>query len=113
MSHANPPDTDSAEHIALDWRCGMCEYIWKSATFPERCPSCDSDEIEPKPPALRAVLQEAIQAWPQLDLDPSQASDSELYINGADLLEWFSEWRQRAIYALKADAINAAGPCER
>lgn len=50
--------------------------------------------------ALRAIIQEAVRAWPQLDLDPSQAPDSDLYISGADMLEWFAEWRQRAIDTL-------------
>jgi hypothetical protein len=50
--------------------------------------------------ALRAIIQEAVRAWPQLDLDPSQASDGDLYISGADMLEWFCGWRQRAIETL-------------
>jgi hypothetical protein len=55
---------------------------------------------------LQRVLQDAITAWPQLDLDPSQATDAELYINGADMIEWFSKWRQTAIAALKGQATD-------
>ena len=57
-------------------------------------------ELKRRELALRAVIQEAVRAWPQLDLDPSQANDSDLYISGADMLEWFSGWRQRAIDTL-------------
>jgi hypothetical protein len=50
--------------------------------------------------ALRRILIEAKNAWPQFDLDPSQALDSELYVSGADMIEWFIDWRQRAIDVL-------------
>jgi hypothetical protein len=52
--------------------------------------------------ALRALIQEAVQAWPQFDLDPSMpgTTESECHVSGADLVEWFSEWRKRAINVL-------------
>jgi tRNA A37 threonylcarbamoyladenosine biosynthesis protein TsaE len=39
------------------------------------------------------LLREAINAWPQFDADED--------VNGADLVEWFAEWRQRVLKALK------------
>jgi hypothetical protein len=42
--------------------------------------------------SLRAVLDEAIQAWPAYDADP--ADDCE--INGGDMVEWFGTWRAHA-----------------
>jgi hypothetical protein len=59
---------------------------------------------------LRGVLQEAIRGWPQLDLDSSQASESELYISGADLLEWFARWRQTAIDAIYDKPTTTPAP---
>lgn len=41
----------------------------------------------------RALLLEAIEAWPQLDTEHEQVS-------GADLVEWFQAWRERAKAAL-------------
>jgi hypothetical protein len=50
--------------------------------------------------SLRAVLDEAIQAWPAYDADP--ADDCE--INGGDMVEWFGTWRAHAKAARTAIA---------
>ncbi len=42
---------------------------------------------------LRGVLQEAIRAFPQFDTESEEVS-------GADLVEWFAEWRKSAITAI-------------
>ena len=44
---------------------------------------------------IAKLVQEAIDSWPQLD--------SDQYISGADLVDWFSDWRERAKAALKAE----------
>ena len=46
---------------------------------------------------MRLVLQEALRAWSaQFDGDPQQ----DLSVSGADLVDWFSQWRLRARAAL-------------
>jgi len=50
-------------------------------------------------PALLAALQEAVAAFPQ------SFDGNEEELNGGDLLEWFSEWREKA----KAAVAIAAG----
>ena len=46
-------------------------------------------------PVMLALLREALEAWSKQFDAPSNATDAELYISGADLLEWFSGWRER------------------
>jgi hypothetical protein len=48
---------------------------------------------------VRDVLIEARDAWPQLD-NPSQISIGDQHISAADMLQWFTEWRGRAIDVL-------------
>jgi hypothetical protein len=48
---------------------------------------------------LRDVLIGARDAWPQLD-NPSQISIGDQHISAADMLQWFTEWRGRAIDVL-------------
>ena len=50
-------------------------------------------------PAMAAVLQEALGAWsPQFDGDPQR----DVSVSGADLMDWFAQWRLRARNALKS-----------
>ena len=42
---------------------------------------------------LREVVDTAIQAWPQFDMD---GTDDDCEVNGGDLVEWFGAWRARA-----------------
>ena len=46
-------------------------------------------------PVMLALLREALEAWSRQFDAPTDATDAELYISGADLLEWFSGWRER------------------
>lgn len=43
--------------------------------------------------ANAALLKQAVEAWPQFDTEHNEVS-------GADLVEWFSAWRERAKAAL-------------
>lgn len=53
-------------------------------------------------PQMRSVLQEALRAWSaQFDGDPQQ----DLSISGADLVDWFSQWRRRARAALAMASV--------
>lgn len=55
-----------------------------------RCTTCGAYREKPARTErkLRAVLQNAIETWPQYDSDG--------YVNGGDLVEWFGEWRLTA-----------------
>jgi hypothetical protein len=63
------------------------------------------EDQRPEPHAAvnpAALVQEAIQAWPQFDTPHDQVS-------GADLVEWFCAWRERAkALQLPASAEHAA-----
>jgi hypothetical protein len=37
---------------------------------------------------MEKLLKEAVNAWPQFDTEDDE-------ISGADLVEWFAEWRER------------------
>ena len=50
---------------------------------------------------LAGLLEEATQAWAE-QFDGSEEQDCS--VSGADLVEWFAQWRQRARQAL--DAAN-------
>jgi hypothetical protein len=43
---------------------------------------------------LETLLREAVRAWPQFDA-PASAHESETYVSGADMVEWFAGWRAR------------------
>jgi hypothetical protein len=44
--------------------------------------------------AAAPMLLEAIEQWPELD-------DPDMDLSGADLLDWFAQWRERAKEALR------------
>lgn len=46
--------------------------------------------LAPARPTALDLIREAVEAWPQFD---NQYSDN---ISGADLVDWFGEWRERA-----------------
>ena len=48
--------------------------------------------LAPAKPTALDLIREAIEAWPQYDGD----GDGELHVSGADLVDWFGEWRERA-----------------
>lgn len=95
---------------------GLCSFevmtpalaAYKMADLPNYRlqPIYDSDIEEPHlvGPDLPAVLIEALQAWgEQFDGEP----DSDLDVSGADLVDWFAQWRLRAREALKAAGVKA------
>lgn len=52
--------------------------------------------------AMAAVLKEASQAWAeQFDV----AEDEDNSVSGADLVQWFAQWRLRARTALDAAGV--------
>lgn len=48
------------------------------------------------PQTFRTLLEEAVQAFPQFDVPPTETPN----VSGADLVEWFDAWRQRVKAAL-------------
>ena len=69
----------------------------------------------PKTATGHKLLGEAVDAWPQFDTPHDQVS-------GADLVEWFAEWRERAKQCLavgeaafalpvRSDRLKAASSC--
>ena len=56
------------------------------------------------PPALRTLLEEALNAWAGQFDGPA---DEDLSVSGADLVEWFADWRLRLRAAL---TVKAAPP---
>jgi hypothetical protein len=71
----------------IEWQCRQ----QRGENEMSKCYDIDheAEEAKEKLPALETILTEAINAWPQFD-----TSDEE--VSGADLVEWFSEWRERA-----------------
>lgn len=47
---------------------------------------------------MECLIAQAVEAWPQFDRD----GDGELNVSGADLVDWFGEWRERAKATLDA-----------
>lgn len=52
------------------------------------------EAIKEKPVTSDALLREAIDAWPQFDNDEE--------VSGADMVEWFADWRERAKLSLES-----------
>ena len=53
----------------------------------------------PLSPAMRSLLAEALGAWSEQFDGPD---DRDLSVSGADLVEWFAEWRLRVRTELAA-----------
>ena len=52
--------------------------------------------------ALRSLLAEATRAW----ADEFDGTAAELDVSGADLVDWFADWRERAKAELARQARN-------
>ena len=46
-------------------------------------------------PVMLALLREALDAWSEQFDAPDDAPDTDQYVSGADLVEWFAGWRLR------------------
>ena len=55
-------------------------------------------------PTMLTLLREALGAWAMQFDGPNGASDADLHVSGADLLEWFAGWRMRVRQELRAKA---------
>ncbi len=51
-------------------------------------------------PVMLELLREALGAWAQQFDAPDEADDADHYVSGADLVEWFADWRLRVRAAL-------------
>lgn len=108
----DPPEDDEypeeLEQCRQRARSMACEYMLFDADGPidpaltwfgdaETADPC----ITPSAPApapvdnISRLLAEAVNSWPQLDTDEE--------INGGDMVEWFSTWRDAAMRAIKAE----------
>ena len=54
-------------------------------------------------PIMLTLLREALGAWAMQFDGPNGASDADLYVSGADLLEWLAGWRMRVRQKLRAE----------
>ncbi len=58
-------------------------------------------------PVMLELLREALGAWAQQFDAPDEADDADHYVSGADLVDWFADWRLRVRTALTP---ASAGP---
>lgn len=96
------PDRDTAKHGITGYRVrdAAGEILAEAYVRPYR--------VKPRPahlramaaaPALLSVLERAVAVYSdQFDGDP----DSDLHVSGADLVDWFTAWREEAKAAIRA-----------
>ena len=91
-----------AEAIKFAEKEAQWDFLEQDYTYERDITVEDDNRIDVTPPCsdftseelrLRGVLQEAIRAFPQFDTESEEVS-------GADLVEWFAEWRKTAIAAI-------------
>lgn len=76
--------------------------------------------MEANTQTMRSLLQQALDAWPQFDDEPTGPllpgvfadDDEDRDVNGGDMVEWFGEWRLgvKAALAAPADPVQEAAP---
>lgn len=89
-------DDDETDQDAAEWSGGLCpvapDTCWIDDVTEEHVCAYTgkrTSEHPPDPEAMKALIREAVAAW-------ADDFDTDNHINGADLVEWFSGWRQRA-----------------
>jgi hypothetical protein len=80
--------------------CHVCGHKEAEASAPadDGLTAAELQRVRDRANNLECLLAQAVEEWPQFDRD----GDGELNVSGADLVDWFGEWRERARALLDA-----------
>jgi hypothetical protein len=104
MNGTEYPDHVDAEekwsgHIGyvdrMNMRTGQWDSVAEDIPFDAVCPFPSESDVAILHNPARDHVQQAIEAWPQFDAPPD-APDSVAHVGGADMVEWFAQWREDA-----------------